>query len=307
LTDKSSPAFQIYPRDFEQETADMTSDELAAYIRLYLHLWGNDNVPAGDFRRLAMITRLPIRTLKLSFGRISRCFITVNGSLRHPHLEAQRETQAKYRAAKVEAGKNSGKSRALKAESIKNGANARIATAEDGKNGESISNRARTELEQKAQQSSNTTRTLRTSYSPRVEPTGKAKAPSRRSRVNSATGADAPKPDLKPPRKIDPADVSAWQILKAAYPVVSEHVRLAMTHEDWNKRNKVAAIGLHKAGKTPEQVVSALRFAYTDPEASRFWGQLILLAKLAEVWHRLQKLAAGGDHGLDVAPDFQKL
>jgi len=115
-----------------------------------------------------------------------------------------------------------------------------------------------------------------------------------RDSIESLPGIDVPTVRAKKARPDPkPEDLAAWAILEAAYPVVKEHVELAMTQADWKKQNKAAALSLQKVGKKPEQVAAALRCAYTNPEASRFYGNITRLEKLQEHWGALVAIAQG--------------
>ena len=83
--------------------------------------------------------------------------------------------------------------------------------------------------------------------------------------------------------KDPPADLAAYLILDAVYPVVLEqHEDLAFSRKEWRDKNKRAAKALADQGKTPDQVVAALRAAYAD----KFEGyrQIVMLDKLREHW-----------------------
>lgn len=88
----------------------------------------------------------------------------------------------------------------------------------------------------------------------------------------------------------EPSDLGAWQILDAAWPVVSTHHDLAIGRTDWRSHNKRAAKSLANSGKTPEQVVKMLTLAYTHPEGRRWYGGITTLAKLIEHWPKIAAL-----------------
>lgn len=92
-----------------------------------------------------------------------------------------------------------------------------------------------------------------------------------------------------------PSDIVAYRILDAAWPVVSRQHDIAMSRDTWRKRNKAAAVDLAELGKMPADVVEMLRLAYEHPEGKRFYGGIVMLAKLAEHWPKLVALDSEGE------------
>jgi uncharacterized protein YdaU (DUF1376 family) len=45
-----SPAFQFYADDFIAGTADMSAEEVGAFIRLLCHQWSKGSIPADEER-----------------------------------------------------------------------------------------------------------------------------------------------------------------------------------------------------------------------------------------------------------------
>jgi hypothetical protein len=93
-----------------------------------------------------------------------------------------------------------------------------------------------------------------------------------------------PKPSTpaKPRHEPSAEDFAAYAIMDAAWPVISEHVKLGYGVTAWKQRNKVAALGLHEAGLAPQDVVDLLIVAYTFPDSKPFYDKVSQLGKLAE-------------------------
>ena len=85
---------------------------------------------------------------------------------------------------------------------------------------------------------------------------------------------------------VPPADLAAYLILDAVYPVVLEqHPDLAFSRNEWRTKNKRAAKALSEQGKTPAQVVGALNAAYGHKFAG--YHEIVMLDKLREHWTKL--------------------
>jgi hypothetical protein len=87
----------------------------------------------------------------------------------------------------------------------------------------------------------------------------------------------------------------AAKILEAAWAIVFEqNPDIAISQRGWKTRNKAAAVDLHRVGKTPAQVVAALRTAYRHPTArERGLHTIAYLHILAEKWTILSGIAQG--------------
>jgi uncharacterized protein YdaU (DUF1376 family) len=100
-----APAFQFYPADFDQGTAEMTLDETGLYIRLLGHQWLTGSVPS-DPSRIASVAHTTVEVLERLWPVVSRKFETgPDGRLRNARLEAEREKQREWRAKQVTSGR----------------------------------------------------------------------------------------------------------------------------------------------------------------------------------------------------------
>ena len=88
------PAFQLYTDDFLGGTADMTAEEVGAYIRLLCHQWNKGFIPNDDVRLMTMagLTQaLPLGFVKSKFDEQEP------GILRNARLELVRAAQMQFR------------------------------------------------------------------------------------------------------------------------------------------------------------------------------------------------------------------
>lgn len=97
-----SPAFQFYASDFLVDTAEMTNQEVGAYIRLLSHQWVNGGLN-GDPNRLA--NAVGIGLLEVWDDIKHKFELCEDGKYRNPKLEKVRQTQINYRNKQSEAGK----------------------------------------------------------------------------------------------------------------------------------------------------------------------------------------------------------
>ena len=97
-----SPAFQFYADDFIAGTADMSAEEVGAFIRLLCHQWSKGSIPADEDRSGRIAGLLGSPSLRYVMAKFSPC---VDGQLRNNRLELVRAESAKYRAKQVESGK----------------------------------------------------------------------------------------------------------------------------------------------------------------------------------------------------------
>jgi uncharacterized protein YdaU (DUF1376 family) len=101
----SSPAFQFYPADFLVGTAEMTPDEVGAYIRLLCYQWARDGLPSdqGKCAGLAGCSREIIAAIWHKF------VVGTDGRARNQKLESVRAAQEAFRASRAENGKKGGR------------------------------------------------------------------------------------------------------------------------------------------------------------------------------------------------------
>jgi len=106
-----APAFQMYPMDFDMDTATWENEEVGAYLRLLFYEWINGSLP-NDTYKLAKIVRENTRKFKRKWEIISIKFIqNGNGQLINRKLEEIREKQAQYIESQREKGLRSAKKR----------------------------------------------------------------------------------------------------------------------------------------------------------------------------------------------------
>ncbi len=103
-----SPAFQFYADDFLAGTADMSAEEVGAYIRLLCHQWSKGAIPADEERagRIAGLMGSPC--LRYVLAKFSPCD---DGQLRNARLEKVRQEQAEFRANQARSGKKGAEAR----------------------------------------------------------------------------------------------------------------------------------------------------------------------------------------------------
>lgn len=96
------PAFQFYADDFLAGTADMTNEEVGAYIRLLCHQWSKGCIP-GDMDRVSrMAGAMPVPSLGYILSKFQR---GEDGNFRNARMEAERKKQDEYRLKQAEKGK----------------------------------------------------------------------------------------------------------------------------------------------------------------------------------------------------------
>jgi hypothetical protein len=103
---------------------------------------------------------------------------------------------------------------------------------------------------------------------------------------------DAP-PAKKAGRRREPseADLAAWAILAAAWPLVADYRAPSMSDVEWKKQNKASALDLHRIGRSPDDVAAMLRVAYTNPKTTPYLRSITRLTHLAERWSDVAALA----------------
>lgn len=102
------PAFQFYADDFLAGTADMTNDEVGAYIRLLCHQWSKGGLPNDSDRLSRMAGAMPVPSLGYVLAKFRQCD---DGQLRNDRLEAERQKQDAYRAEQSKKGKKGAEQR----------------------------------------------------------------------------------------------------------------------------------------------------------------------------------------------------
>lgn len=96
-----APSFQLYTADFLVGTADMTAQEVGAYIRLLCHQWDKGALP-NDFRILSTLAG----ATKPVVERVLRKFTRgEDGMYRNARMEAVRKEQEEYRNKQSESAK----------------------------------------------------------------------------------------------------------------------------------------------------------------------------------------------------------
>lgn len=104
---KPSPAFQFYPHDFLVGTADLSPEEVGAYIRLLCYQWAKSGLPDDDSKlaQLAGCHGNAIASIRHKFG------ICEDKMLRNPRLEKVRLEQEEYRKKQAHNAKEGWKHR----------------------------------------------------------------------------------------------------------------------------------------------------------------------------------------------------
>ena len=99
------PAFQFYADDFVAGTSILTTEEVGAYILLLCHQWNTGSIPNDDnlIRRIAKITQA------FDLGLLKTKFELVDGVLKNPRLEREREKQRLFREKQAENGTKGGR------------------------------------------------------------------------------------------------------------------------------------------------------------------------------------------------------
>lgn len=100
-----SPAFQFYPQDFLVGTADMTCEEVGAYIRLLCYQWAKDGLPT-DEKKLVQLTGI---SGGLSLGNVVGKFgLCQDGLLRNARLVKIRQDQDAFHEKQRQNGAKGG-------------------------------------------------------------------------------------------------------------------------------------------------------------------------------------------------------
>lgn len=110
---KASPAFQLYAQDFLVGTAELTAEEVGAYIRLLCYQWVKGGLP-NDENKLAHLAGLTEISGGLSLGYVLgnvlvKFRLSPEDNLwRNERLEVVRREQAEYREKQANNGKGGG-------------------------------------------------------------------------------------------------------------------------------------------------------------------------------------------------------
>lgn len=92
-----SPAFQLYAAQFLAGTADMTAEEVGAYIRLLCQQWLKGGLP-DDESRLSVMAGCTSNALAFVLHKFSTC---EDGELRNEKLESVRADREKFVASRA--------------------------------------------------------------------------------------------------------------------------------------------------------------------------------------------------------------
>lgn len=106
-----APAFQFYPKDFltDERVGLMSHTERGIYVTLLCLCWLEESLPA-DLSQLARLVNVKAGQFERlwSGGTLPACFMEVDGRLRHPRLDFERDKQDAYRRRQSDRGKASG-------------------------------------------------------------------------------------------------------------------------------------------------------------------------------------------------------
>lgn len=97
------PAFQFYADDFIAGVADMTQNEVGAYIMLLAHAWNTQGLTSGFPERLKLLAKGDVSAHVL--GK----FELRNGRLCNPRQELERQKQSEYREKQAINGAKGGR------------------------------------------------------------------------------------------------------------------------------------------------------------------------------------------------------
>ena len=99
------PAFQFYADDFIAGVADMTQNEVGAYIMLLAHGWNTRGLDPTDPARLKLLAKGEVSE------HVLRKFKLRNGRLCNQRQEKERHKQVVYRLRQAVNGKKGGRPR----------------------------------------------------------------------------------------------------------------------------------------------------------------------------------------------------
>ena len=98
---KRDPAFPLYADDFLSGTAEMSAEEVGAYIRLLCHQWAKGGLPNDEPRLARMAGLIGSPSLGYVVAKFAPC---PDGYLRHPRLEAIRAEREAFKARQANSG-----------------------------------------------------------------------------------------------------------------------------------------------------------------------------------------------------------
>lgn len=96
------PAFQFYADDFLSGTADMTAEEVGVYIRLLCHAWSKDGLEDNEARLSLLAGQCHGNAIAYAKSK----FVLIDGKLRNPRQERERQKQADFRQKQAENAKS---------------------------------------------------------------------------------------------------------------------------------------------------------------------------------------------------------
>lgn len=102
------PAFQFYADDFLAGTADMSNEEVGAYIRLLCHQWAKGSIPSDPERISRMAMGMAPPSLGYVIAKFSPC---EDGTLKNSRMEQVRQEQSQFREKQARNGKKGAESR----------------------------------------------------------------------------------------------------------------------------------------------------------------------------------------------------
>lgn len=94
---KSSPAFQFYAADFLVGTAEMTPEEVGAYIRLLCYQWAKGSLP-NDPQKLSSLAGCTCNALAQIMHKFSIC---TDGTIQNKRMEEVRSKQDAFRDSRA--------------------------------------------------------------------------------------------------------------------------------------------------------------------------------------------------------------
>lgn len=243
-----SPAFQFYAQRFVADVQHLEGYEIGGYILLICYAWEHWGIPK-DLRRASNIAKVP-RSYSDRFwaeiGPLWKPHPICAECLISPRLEEVREASRLFSERQRANGRRGGRPNN----------NPRV-------NPEETHGLAK----HKPKPNPNESSPVSSLQSPKIRPT-------------------AAEPGKSEKTQVPPADLEAYLILDAVYPVVVErHPDLGMSRDKWRKSNKAAALDLAAAGHSPDRVVEVLRLAYAH-EFAGYHG-IVMLDKLSQHWASL--------------------
>jgi uncharacterized protein YdaU (DUF1376 family) len=93
------------------DTADLSNEEVGAYMRLLCHQWDHGFVPE-DAKKRARIVKVGARKFSTIWEEIGRFFVSHKDGFVNPRMEEERRKQAAYSAKMAEAGAKGGLAKA---------------------------------------------------------------------------------------------------------------------------------------------------------------------------------------------------